>query len=305
MFLPKIKFITAMLIFGTIGLFVRWIDLSSSLIALVRGVIGSVFLLLVMAGSGKKLSWKAIRSNALWLILSGAAIGINWILLFESYRYTTVSIATLCYYMAPVFVMALSPVVLKESLTGRKVCCILAAFAGMLLISGLVPAGEKEAFPAVAVTEGSTWGILLGIGAAVFYAGVMLMNKFLKDISSYDTTIIQLASAAFVLLPYTCLTEEVTAVSWTLKTAGLLAVVGIIHTGFAYWIYFSSMKDLPGQTIALLSYIDPAAAILLSIFVLGETMSLTSVIGAVLILGAALVGEASAGESSSGGASDD
>ena len=300
MSLPKIKFISAMLIFGTIGLFVRWIDLPSSMIALVRGVIGSVFLLLVMAGSGRKLSWAAVRRNARWLIPSGIAIGINWILLFESYRYTTVSIATLCYYLAPVFVMALSPAILKEPLTARRVCCILAAFAGMLLISGLVPIGSDSAgnqagdllsSAAFSDTGRNTIGILLGIGAAAFYAGVMLMNKFLKEISSYDTTVIQLASAALILLPYTCLTENIGAVSWAWETAGLLIIIGVIHTGFAYWIYFSSMKDLPGQTIALLSYIDPATAILLSVFVLGETMNLTNVIGAVLILGAAMAGE--------------
>ncbi len=297
----RIKFITAMLIFGTIGIFVRHIGLPSSLIALVRGAVGSVFLLLVMAGSGKKLSAVAIRSNGIWLVLSGAAIGINWILLFESYRYTTVSIATLCYYMAPVFVMALSPVILKEPLTARKVICILAAFAGMLLISGLLPIEGKAAAETVSeAVSGSgaasaagrnTLGILLGIGAAAFYASVMLMNKFLKNISSYDTTVVQLASASLVLLPYICFTENLGSVSWTWGTVGLLAVVGIVHTGFAYWIYFSSMKDLPGQTIALLSYIDPATAILLSVFLLGETMNLASVIGAALILGAALVGE--------------
>lgn len=297
----RIKFITAMLIFGTIGIFVRHIGLPSSLIALVRGAVGSVFLLLVMAGSGKKLSAMSIRSNGIWLVLSGAAIGINWILLFESYRYTTVSIATLCYYMAPVFVMALSPVILKEPLTARKVICILAAFAGMLLISGLLPIEGKAAAETVSeAVSGSgaasaagrnTLGILLGIGAAAFYASVMLMNKFLKNISSYDTTVVQLASASLVLLPYICFTENLDSVSWTWATVGLLAVVGIVHTGFAYWIYFSSMKDLPGQTIALLSYIDPATAILLSVFLLGETMNLASVIGAALILGAALAGE--------------
>lgn len=281
----KIRLITTMLIFGTIGVFVRYIPLPSSMIAMVRGIIGSLFLLVVIAASGKRMSAQSIKRNAVLLIASGAAIGFNWILLFEAYRYATVAIATLCYYLAPVFVMILSPFILKESLTGKKIVCILAALVGMVLISGIVPGGTAD------LRQGRWIGILLGIGAAVLYASVMLMNKFLRDISSYDSTIVQLSSAAMVLIPYVFLTENPGEISWTAATVILILIVGIIHTGVAYWLYFGSMKDLPAQTIALLSYIDPATAILLSVFVLRESMNLWSVAGAVLILGATLVGE--------------
>lgn len=276
----RLQFILTMMIFGTLGIFVRYIDLPSTIIAEARGIIGTVFLLLVVKGSHSALSWQAIKRNLKVLFFSGAAIGVNWILLFESYRYTTVSTATLSYYMAPVFVILASPLVVKEKLTIRKFLCVLAAFAGMVLISGVL----------TEIGEGVTYhGILLGLGAAAFYAAVMLLNQFLKDISAYDMTIMQLGLASLVLLPYTLLTENIGALSPDATTWIFLAIVGIIHTGVTYTLYFGSMHHLKAQTAALYSYIDPIMAILLSAFYLQEPMGLYQILGAVLILASTMI----------------
>lgn len=280
--MAKIKLILTMVIFGTIGLFVRYIPLSSPVIALVRGVVGTIFLLTAVRISGKNVSKEAVRRNLALLVLSGGAIGINWILLFEAYRFTTVSTATLCYYLAPVFVILLSPVVLKERLTGKKLLCVAGALAGMVMISDVMQGQEGGR---------DFTGILLGMGAAVFYACVILLNKFLKGISSYDSTVVQLGASAVVILPYVLLTEQVSGPALTGTAVILLLAVGIIHTGIAYWLYFSSLPDLDGQTIAVFSYVDPAAAILLSALFLGETMDGWSFAGAALILGSALLNE--------------
>lgn len=279
-----IKLSLAMLIFGSIGVFRRYIPLSSAWMACVRGVIGTVFLLVVVAASKKRVDQKAVRRNLLPLLISGTAIGINWILLFEAYRYTTVAIATLCYYMAPVIVIILAPFLLKEKMTVKKSVCAAVAIIGMLLVSGIFDGG--------ATAGGSGKGIFFGLGAACFYATAMLTNKFIKDISAYDKTIVQLGVAATVVLPYSLITGGVQEfTNLTVPQVLLLLAVGIVHTGIAYWLYFGSMDKLSGQTIAVYSYIDPAFAVVLSVAVLGENPGVLGIIGAVLILGSTLLSE--------------
>ena len=275
-------------IFGSIGLVRRLIPLDSALIACVRGFVGAAFLLLFLLARGGKLSKGAIRANGKLLVISGAAIGLNWILLFEAYNYTTVAVATLCYYMSPVFVMLLSPFLLGEKLTRRKLICVLAALFGMVLVSGIFSEGVGGAE--------SYKGVLFGLGAAVLYASIIMMNQRIRDIPTYDKTIVQLLMAAVVALPYVLATQDVTAMTLTAPTVILLLVAGVVHTGIAYALYFGSMDALSAQTVALYGYIDPAVAILLSAFVLRESLDAFGIIGAVLILGATLMSELGSGK---------
>lgn len=277
-----LSLVVSMVIFGTIGIFRRHIPLPSSLIAMMRGVIGMAFLLSVLRIGHGKLDWAAIRANAPMLALSGALLGFNWIALFEAYRYTSVATATLCYYMAPIIVMLAAPWLLGEQLTRKKLACVLTALAGMVLVSGVLDAG----FSGREIS-----GVLFGLSAAALYAGVILTNKRIKDISAYDKTIVQLGTSAVLLLPYTLLTGELSAVQMDLRAAVMLVLVGVVHTGVAYWLYFGCMSGLRAQTVALLSYIDPVVAIVLSALLLGEKMTLLCALGAVLVLGATIAGE--------------
>lgn len=279
----RLMLIISMLIFGTIGIFVKYIPLPSSFIALVRGAVGTLFLLILTATKKTPPSLSAIRKNLGKLILSGIFLGANWILLFESYKYTTVAAATLCYYLAPVFIIFASPFVLGEKLTPTKIVLAFVALLGMILVSGVIGSGAQE--------KTSVTGILLGIGAAVLYASIILLNKKLDGISSYDTTMSQLAISALVLLPYVLITENVSGFEWKPLTVALLIIVGIVHTGIAYALYFGAVKLLPAQTSAIFSYIDPVTAIILSALILGEIPSALTIIGAVLILGSTLLGE--------------
>ena len=277
----KARVIGAMSIFGTIGLFVRFIPMPSSIIACCRGAIGTVFLLLLCLLTGVKLSGSAIRRNLVLLLICGAFIGFNWILLFEAYRYTTVATATICYYLAPVFVILLSPIVRKEKLTPVRALCALVALLGMIPLSGVL-GGEIR----------GAKGIAFGVGAAALYAAVVLMNQFLKDISAYEMTLMQLSSASLVLVPYVLLTENVvSAFSVSSGVLFMLFFVGIVHTGIAYWLYFGGLAAVNVQTAAIFSYLDPVVAIFLSAIVLKEKMGLWSIVGAAAILGATLVSE--------------
>ncbi len=272
-----------MLTFGTVGLFVRYIDMPSSIIALVRGGIGTLLLLIISRFRPTPLNKAAIKKNMLPLIVSGCFIGFNWILFFEAQRHTTVAVATLCYYLAPVFVILLSPIVLKEKLTLKRSLCVLTALVGMVFVSGVLEKGG--------VSNSGFQGILFGIGAAVLYACVVLINKKMSGIDGFERTLMQLGFAALSLLPYVLLTEWDKSVDLSVKSGILLLILGIVHTGICYALYFSSLKELPAQTSAILSYIDPVSAIILSDIILGERLSPFGTVGAVLLLGALLVSE--------------
>lgn len=270
-------------VFGTIGIFVRWIGLPSSVIALVRGAVGAAFLLLLARFRHAPIDRAALRSRWQLLLLSAAMMSFNWITLFEAYRYTTVATATLCYYMAPIFVTLISPILLKERLTARKLLCVFLALAGMVFVSGVPQSG----LPGPSEAK----GILLALCSAALYAGVILINKYLAGVPAYDRTLLQLACAAAVMIPYILLTEDLSAMSVTPLGAVLLLIVAVFHTGWCYALYFGSMTVLSAQTVALFSYIDPIVAILLSALLLREPLGWSGILGAALVLGSTLVSE--------------
>ena len=279
----KASLILAMVIFGTIGIFRKYIPLPSGIVACARGILGVAFLLIFIKIKKIKMDGKAIKKHLAILLVSGGFIGLNWVLLFESYRYTSVAVATLCYYMAPIFVMIVSPFLLKEKLTGRKMLCVIVALIGMVFVSGVLDGGITD------ISE--LKGILFGLGAAALYASVVMMNQKLREVPTYDKTIMQLGAAAVVLIPYILFVEDLSAVTLTPLMAIMLIVVGVVHTGIAYALYFGSMNGLKAQTVALFSYIDPIVAIILSALFLKEPMTVYSAIGAVLVLGATMISE--------------
>lgn len=278
-----VKLIVSMLIFGSIGLFVRNIPLESGMIAFSRAVIGVMFLIGFLFIKHSKISFAAIKKNLLYLLLSGTAIGFNWILLFESYRYTSVAVSTLCYYMAPIFVVSLSPLVLKEKLSAKQILCIIAALVGIALISGIFQIGIPK--------QRELTGVFFGIGAAALYASVILLNKKFTDIAAMERTVCQLFVAAVVLLPYNILTTGLSLASVPPVSLLLLVIVGVVHTGFAYFLYFGSMEHLSGQSIAIASYIDPVIAVIASAVLLKEPFTVEALLGAAAILGAAFISE--------------
>lgn len=277
----KLKLISSMLIWGSLGLFIRGIDLPSSVIANFRGFLGAVFLLLVILLGKLPFNRRAVKENALYLAMSGLMLGFNWILLFESYRYTTIAVATLCYYLAPIIVVALSPLVFKERLGFFRIVCVLAALVGMVFVSGAAEGGLPS--------PGQASGVLLALGAALLYAAIVISNKKMKNISGLERTVVQLGISALVLLPYNLLTVRGPLPSLELSSLALLLTAGIVHTGLAYFLYFGCMEDLPSQTVAILAYVDPVTAVLLSALVLREPMSGGMWLGSALVLGAAVL----------------
>ncbi len=280
---PKFLFSLSMAIFGTLGIFTRNIAVSSGELALYRAILAALLIFVYLKIRGEKIDYKSIKKELVLLVLSGVAMGINWILLFEAYKYTTISLATLSYYFAPVIVTIVCPILFKEKLSIKEIICFLMSTLGLVMITGIGDFGNNN----------NTLGILYGLGAAVFYATVILINKFIKNVEGIHRTFLQFLSAIVTLLPYVLLTSGINVLSLNATGWINLLIVGLIHTGITYCMYFSSLKELPGQKAAILSYIDPLVAVLISVFVLGESITLWQIMGGVLILGFTLYNEIS------------
>lgn len=275
--------VAAMAIFGTLGPFVRNIAVSSGELALYRAILAALLITGFLFLTKQKIPFATIKKEIPLLLASGMAMGINWILLFQAYKYTTVSLATLSYYFAPVIVTLVCPILFRERLTIKQIICFIMSTLGLILIIGIGDVGGGN----------NLLGIMFGLGAAVFYATVILLNKFIKNVEGIPRTFLQFIAAIIILLPYVFSTSGITL--GDLDNIGWinLLIVGLFHTGITYCMYFSSLKELPGQKAAILSYIDPLVAVLISVVVLGEAMTFWQVIGGMLILGFTLWNEIS------------
>ena len=262
----------SMMIFGTIAVFVRYLSLSPGEIALYRAVMAALPIGIFLLLKKEKIRFSVWKKEGVLLVLSGASLGINWILLFEAYKHTTVSTATLCYYFAPVIVTVVSTLIFREKLTKGQLLCFLMSTVGLVLITGFSDLSTNGV------------GIAFGLGAACFYALVVLLNKRIRSVGGLQRTFLQFISAAVILLPYVLLSEGIHLQALDGISRMMLLVVGLVHTGIAYVLYFTSVADLPGQQIAILSYIDPLVAILISVFLLSEPMTALQIVGGILIL---------------------
>lgn len=272
----------SMAIFGTLGLFVRNIQLSSGALAFYRAILAAVLIGGFLFVTKQKIQVKQFKKELPILLLSGVAMGFNWILLFEAYKYTTVSIATLSYCFAPVLVTIACPLLFKEKMTAKNWLCFIMSTLGIVLIIGIGDFSQGKS---------NIVGILFGLGAACFYATVILLNKFIKNVGGIQRTFLQFLSAILILIPYVGFTSgfslgKLTTIGWI-----CLLIVGLVHTGVTYCFYFSALKELPGQKAAILSYIDPLVAVCISVFILGEPLTLLQFVGGALILGFTLWNE--------------
>ena len=278
---PLASLVTAMTVFGTTGIVSSRISLPSGFIAFSRSITALVFLLIITFVSKHSLSVNSIKANRYKLLISGAALGINWVMLFEAIKHTGVAVATVCYYLAPIIVIAISPLVFKEIISVNMILCITVAVIGIVFVTGV--------FDVVSIIN--PMGVIFGIAAAVCYAVCVIVNKSMIEISPLDKTIVQFAVAAVILLLYTFSFEKVYSESLSFTNIILLVVLGLVHTGIAYILYFYALNNLPSQTVSLFSYIDPVVAVILSGLMLGEAMSVFQIIGSVLVIFSTLIFE--------------
>ncbi len=278
----KLTVIFTMLIWSSVGIFSKEINLNPYEIAFFRSVIGCIFILSIVLLRREKIDFEGIKANYKVLIVSGASLGLGWTMQFLGFKYTTVSITTLAYYNAPIIIIIMSAILLKEKITLKKVLCILAALGGLALIvnSNASQAGDYN----------HKLGITYAVIGAFFYASLVVLNKFVKDISNSTMTIFQLFMAAVAIIPFLFI-NGMTVMNIDGRSLIFLFIVGILHTGIVYIIYLSTVKHLEGQTLAILSYIDPIFAVILSSIILSESLGFLQIIGGILILGSAFISE--------------
>lgn len=277
----KIMLCLSMIIFGTLGVFTRNIAVTSGELALYRAILAAILILGYFLVTGQRIDFKAIKKEIPLLLFSGMAMGVNWILLFEAYKHTTISAATLSYYFAPVIVTIVCPILFREKLGKKQLICFIMSTLGLVLVIGFENLGNGN----------HVLGILLGLGAALFYATVILLNKFIKNVEGIHRTFLQFLAAITILVPYVLITGDLQIGMLDGKGWACLLTVGLIHTGITYCMYFSALKELKGQEIAILSYLDPLVAVAISFFILGEPMTIWQMLGGILILGFTLWNE--------------
>lgn len=278
----RLSIIFSMTIWGTLSPFVRKIAVSSGELALYRAILAAAMIGSYLLITKQKLPLKSLGIELFLLLFSGIAMGFNWILLFEAYKYTTVAISTLSYYFAPVIVTVVCPFLFQEKLTKKQVLCFVMSTIGLSLVIGITNLGSGG---------NNSIGILFGLGAALLYATVILLNKFIKGVTGIHRTFLQFLAAILVLIPYVSLTGGFTLGSLNSSGWICLLVVGFVHTGITYCLYFSSLKELPGQEAAILSYIDPLVAVIVGVVVLGEPLNWQQMAGGLMILGFTLWNE--------------
>ena len=276
----RMKYVIAVILYGTIGMFLRQVSVPSEIVVICRGIIGSAFIFVFLKAQKKRLDSVSIRNNRIWLVVSGICLGLNWVFLFAAYLHTTVAIASLCNYMAPIIVIVIAPFALHERLNKRKIPCVIAAFVGIIFVSGVWSGGI-----------GDVSGILMGLMAAICFVIIVICNRKMQDINPYDKSIVQLVISAVTVLPYVLVKNWGAELEWNVKSFVIVIVLGLVHTGLAYCLYFSGMTTLPVQTVAILGYLEPVVSVLCSAVILHEHMGISGWIGTILILGAAINSE--------------
>ena len=278
----KLMMIIAMSLFGTLGVFTYFIDLPASIIVVGRGLIGASFLLLMIRLSKSKLSKDDIYGNMFTLILSGTCLGLNWLFLFEAYKSIEISVATVLNYMTPALVILISPIAFRTRLTLTKLGCALLALFGLVLVTGILENGTEDM---------NTYGITCGILAAVLYTGLVVFNKKLKSISSYDRTFMQLLIAGIIIAIYCLFTVDFGTLEVDTVSIILLVIIAIFQTAVAFTLYFGSLSFLDAPTAVMYGYIEPVLSIFLSVVILHEDLGLIGWLGAALILGSTFLSE--------------
>ena len=277
----KLAYIFAMIIYGTCGIFSKYIHISSGFIVFSRAFIGSIILALYLIIRKKKIDFDIIKKNLKYLILAGACIGCNWMCLFSSYNYVSVAVASFCNYLAPAFFIIATIIIFREKTSLFKIICFIIALVGILLLSGVLSDDNSMNYK----------GIILGIGAALFYVAFLVFNRFVKGVDPVEKVLIELVVVSIVTAPYAFISLDYSNLSFDFNTIILILVLGVFHTGFAYLLYIGSREYLSSQSIAIYSYFEPIVAVILSYFLLKEDLSLLGLIGGVLILTSTFVYE--------------
>lgn len=279
--------IASMLIWGSVGIFARMAAQDPLITVTYRVMFAAAALgvtLLVQrrpaAAAPEAGGPPGLRRWAL-LIFGGVALATNWLFFFKAIATTTVSNAVLSYYAAPVLVALASPLLLREKLEGRTMLATALAFGGVVVM--LYQPGQRLSAADVA-------GIGYGLVAACFYAMVTITVRLLAGVPAARLVLVQCVTAGAVLMPAVLLGGGVSALAMPARALALLAVIGVLHTALALFLYFWGLQRVKVQHVGVLAYLDPVSAVLFAFLFLREVPAVASLLGGGLVLaGSALL----------------
>ncbi len=274
----SLKYFISVFLYGTLGFFLAFIDVNSEFVVFCRGTLGCLFILLLLAIKKEKLDIEAIKKNFKYLVICGISLGLNEIFLFIGYKYA-VSLASLGNYTAPITIIIISAILYKDKLSLKQILCIIASFIGIIFLTGVFSNNNSD-----------IRGLIFGLCGSIGFVTLVFMNKKLRDIGAYDKTIVQLLFSSLTTLPLIFINKSY-LISYDIKTISILLMLGIIHTGFAYCLYFDSINTLTPIKIAIIGYVEPVMSVLIGALLLNESMDIYKIIGAILILGSAIISE--------------
>ena len=274
-----IKYFAALLLFGSNGLVASYIALSSYEIVFLRSLLGSALLVVLFFVAGGKFTVRQNKRDLFFIALSGAAMAADWLLLFEAYAQIGVSLGMIINYCGPAIVIAVSALIFKEKISWAKIIALLAVFAGVVLISGRA-----------VETSARLSGLLCAVLSAFAYAAMVIFNKKATRIKGIENAALQLLCAFLVIAIFVGYKQGFDIGIYAKDWVPILWL-GLVNTGLACYLYFSSIGALPIQTVAICGYLEPLCAVLLSVVILHERMLPLQVVGAVLIVGGAIFGE--------------
>lgn len=275
-----LKYLISVFIFGTIGCFLHYVNVDNSFVVLCMDLLGALFIALVLIFKREKIDYIGIKNNLLLLIISGIAVGLNWIFLFSGYRYL-VSLTSLCNYTAPIIVLIISVIFLKERINSIQIYCIITAFIGIILISGILSSNK-----------GDYHAVLFGLLAAMCFVVIVLVNKRIKNVKPLEKTAFQLFISALTVLPMVLINHSIPT-SIDTRSIIIIIILGLVHMGLAYSLYFDSIYDIPASKIAVLGYVEPVTAVISGVLILKENLNLAVILGALLIICSSIISELS------------
>ncbi|MFL0196013.1 DMT family transporter [Clostridium sp. WILCCON 0269] len=275
------KYFLALLLFGSNGIVASYILLNSYEIVFLRAFIGSLFLIVVFILSKGKLQGLQNKKHFIFLIISGMAMGISWMFLYEAYAEIGVSIATLIYCCGPVIVMVFAPLLFHEHLSILRILGFCIALIGMFFVNGNTLR-----------QNGFSWGLICGILSAVMYAFMVIFNKKAKSITGLENAMLQLI-ASFLTVAIFMQIKQGLVISSLMQNIFPVLFLGVINTGIGCYLYFSSIQQLPAGSVGICGYLEQLSALVFSALFLQERLSGVQILGAIFIIGGAAIGELS------------
>ncbi|WP_431029981.1 DMT family transporter [Lysinibacillus sp. LZ02] len=272
-----IKLTISMAIFGSIGFFTIHTGIPAVELVFIRCICATLFLGGMWLATGGHKTEKWAKKEVSKTLLCGIFIVLNWVFLFKAFEEMSISIAISIYNLAPIFVLILGAVLLAERMTIGAICATVVCFIGSIFIIGINNFTSLDSF----FGSGFVWALL----SAVFYALTMFTSKTITGLSSYALTFIQTIVGIFMLAPFCDFTlfDGLTTSNWL-----YILGTGLIHTGFVYYLFFDSIRNLSTIVVSVLVFVDPVVAILLDVVLLSFRPTLLQVFGILLIFGAIL-----------------